>query len=49
MKGWIDMTPAPRTHGTENGPGFGEDRGLMEGGREGLKVRFIFLPLRDSL
>lgn len=46
----IDRTPAPGTPGRENGAaGFGEDGGVMEGGREGLKVRFLFLRLQGSL
>lgn len=36
---WTPAAP----HGAE---GFGGDRGQMEGGREGLEVRFIFLPRR---
>lgn len=50
LQGRTDRTPAPRTPGREKGAaGLGEDGGVMEGGREGLKVRFLFLRLRDSL
>lgn len=47
MKGRIDRTPAPRTHGTENGPGCTGLTGRgsrSDGGREGGTKSALHIP-----